>query len=450
MRAQLPAVGRRRRPSRGPTLLADLDRVVAAGASRTGSRPGSWPTSPATRRPAAVLGELAAAALGQQGMLWATSPVDHRARDATSATGSSTCSACPTPSARTSTGRRRDPGRGVDGHVRRHRRRPRGRHRRRPGAASPACGPTRRSTPTRRSRRACASPASAPTSCASSTSTPSAGCASTPSTAAVDADLAAGHQPFLVVDDRRHHVVHGRRPGRRRRRRRPPPRPVAPRRRRHGRDRRRRRPSCDRSSPTGSTPPTATASTPTSGCSPAWTATCSTSPTGPGSPAAMSVVPEYLRNAATESRRGHRLPRLGRRPRPAVPLAQAVVRAALLRRRRAGRHGAAPLRPRRRPRRRGSRPTRPSTSSCPASLPLVCIAHRDGDDATQRLHRRRQRHRRPRHPHPARRPARAPRVHRPGPHRGPPPRRRLGRPSPPWRDRGNPGTVRRWHYVWGA
>ena len=41
---------------------------------------------------------------------------------------------------------------------------------------------------------------------------------------------------------------------------------------------------------------------------------------------ALSILPEYLQNKATESGRGHRLPRLAHPARPAVPVAEALVR----------------------------------------------------------------------------------------------------------------------------
>ena len=40
---------------------------------------------------------------------------------------------------------------------------------------------------------------------------------------------------------------------------------------------------------------------------------------------ALSILPEYLRSKAAESRRGHRLPRLADSPRPSIPRAEAVV-----------------------------------------------------------------------------------------------------------------------------
>ncbi len=54
-------------------IMADLDRVVMPGISHWQS-PGWFAFFPANSSPPAVLGELAAAGLGVQGMLWATSP----------------------------------------------------------------------------------------------------------------------------------------------------------------------------------------------------------------------------------------------------------------------------------------------------------------------------------------------------------------------------------------
>jgi len=73
VRAQLPATAPRG-PEPWADLLADLDRVVVPAAVHWQS-PRFMAYFPGNSSPPAVLGELAAAALGQQGMLWATSPV---------------------------------------------------------------------------------------------------------------------------------------------------------------------------------------------------------------------------------------------------------------------------------------------------------------------------------------------------------------------------------------
>ena len=73
--------------------------------------------------------------------------------------------------------------------------------------------------------------------------------------------------------------------------------------------------------------PTATASIRTSGCSPTSTATASSSPTAAQLIRTLSILPEYLRNKATRVGRGDRLPRLADPAGPAVPRAEAVVRA---------------------------------------------------------------------------------------------------------------------------
>ena len=73
VRSQLPAAA----PDAGEpfaALLADLDRVVLPAVTHWQS-PRFMAYFPGNTAPAAVLGELAIAALGQQGMLWATSPV---------------------------------------------------------------------------------------------------------------------------------------------------------------------------------------------------------------------------------------------------------------------------------------------------------------------------------------------------------------------------------------
>ncbi len=71
---------RSRMPARAPEqpepfadIMADLDRIVMPGITHWQS-PGWFAFFPANSSPPAVLGELAAAGLGVQGMLWATSP----------------------------------------------------------------------------------------------------------------------------------------------------------------------------------------------------------------------------------------------------------------------------------------------------------------------------------------------------------------------------------------
>ncbi|RMH68091.1 MAG: aminotransferase class I/II-fold pyridoxal phosphate-dependent enzyme [Actinomyces sp.] len=72
IRARLPAAPPER-PEPFDELLADLDRVVVPGLSHW-QHPGWYAYFPAMSSPPAVLGELAAAGLGVQGMLWSTSP----------------------------------------------------------------------------------------------------------------------------------------------------------------------------------------------------------------------------------------------------------------------------------------------------------------------------------------------------------------------------------------
>ena len=100
---------------------------------------------------------------------------------------------------------------------------------------------------------------------------------------------------------------------------------------------------------------------------------------------ALSVLPEYLRNAATESGavidyRDWQVP-LG----PAVPGAEAVVRAALVRR--GGAAGAHPLR-----RGAGAGVRRPGSAAddrfeivAPHPFSLVCFRLRAGDEANEEL-----------------------------------------------------------------
>ena len=77
--------------------------------------------------------------------------------------------------------------------------------------------------------------------------------------------------------------------------------------------------------------PTATASIPTSGCSRISTAIVFMSPTARRLIQTLSILPEYLRNQATEIGRGDRLSRLADSARPALSGAQVVVRDPALR-----------------------------------------------------------------------------------------------------------------------
>ena len=61
------------RPEDFDALLGDLDRVVMPGVTNWQS-PNWFAYFPANASPPAILAELAAAGLGQQGMLWSTSP----------------------------------------------------------------------------------------------------------------------------------------------------------------------------------------------------------------------------------------------------------------------------------------------------------------------------------------------------------------------------------------
>ena len=109
-------------------------------------------------------------------------------------------------------------------------------------------------------------------------------------------------RPGAVLRGRhgRHHLVERRRPAAGHRSDLPRARRLAARRRRHGRHGRRSAPSSGISRP-GWSGPTATASTRTSGCSPTSTATASGWPTARALIRALSILPEYLRNQATES-----------------------------------------------------------------------------------------------------------------------------------------------------
>ncbi|MCY3618449.1 MAG: pyridoxal-dependent decarboxylase, partial [Acidimicrobiaceae bacterium] len=72
VRAKLPELAPEL-PEPFDAVLADLDRVVVPGLAHW-QHPGWFAFFPAQTSPPAVLGELAAAGIGVQGMLWATSP----------------------------------------------------------------------------------------------------------------------------------------------------------------------------------------------------------------------------------------------------------------------------------------------------------------------------------------------------------------------------------------
>ena len=72
IRAKLPGHAPER-PESFQDVIADLDRVVVPGLSHW-QHPGWFAYFPAQSSPPSVLGELAAAGLGVQGMLWSTSP----------------------------------------------------------------------------------------------------------------------------------------------------------------------------------------------------------------------------------------------------------------------------------------------------------------------------------------------------------------------------------------
>ena len=72
VRAKLPAQAPEQ-PEPFEAVLADLDRVVVPGLTHW-QHPGWFAYFPAQSSPPAILGELAAAGMGVQGMLWSTSP----------------------------------------------------------------------------------------------------------------------------------------------------------------------------------------------------------------------------------------------------------------------------------------------------------------------------------------------------------------------------------------
>ena len=211
MRGQLPA--------HPPTetepfdaVLADLDRVVVPGLTHW-QHPSFFAYFPANTSYPSILGDLAAAGLGVNGMSWATSPACTEVETLmldwmVELLGLPDRFRSDGPGAASSRARRR-------GHPVRH-----------PGGAaagdrrarrtSPVCpatwSRTRPRRPTRRSRRACASPASAPTTCTSSPTTTAFAMRPDALAAAIAEDRAAGLHAVLRVRHGRHHVDHGLRP----------------------------------------------------------------------------------------------------------------------------------------------------------------------------------------------------------------------------------------------
>ena len=72
VRAKLPDLAPEQ-PESFQAVLADLDRVVVPGLTHW-QHPGWFAYFPAQSSPPSILGELAAAGMGVQGMLWSTSP----------------------------------------------------------------------------------------------------------------------------------------------------------------------------------------------------------------------------------------------------------------------------------------------------------------------------------------------------------------------------------------
>ena len=96
VRAQLPARAPEQ-PEPFEAVLADLHEVVTPALAHW-QHPGWLAYFPAGSSPAAVLGELAAAGLAVESMMWSTSPAATEVESLVAtinSTGSSTCSACP-------------------------------------------------------------------------------------------------------------------------------------------------------------------------------------------------------------------------------------------------------------------------------------------------------------------------------------------------------------------
>ena len=369
-------------------IVADLDRIVVPGVTHWQS-PNFFGFFPANASGPSVLGDLVSSGLGVQGMLWATSPA---------------CTELEThvldwlvellglpERFRRRTRRRRDPGLGVERQPLRDPRRPR--PRRTPATeARTAARRTPRRRRTRRSRRRARRRHCNPSSSASSTSTRRSRCAPTRWRRRSTDDVAAGLVPFLVVatvGTTSSLAID----------------PVARHRRRV---RRTGRCGCT-STPRWRAPPrvvpelrplvNAGLERVDSWCFDPhkWLLTnfdCDVLLRRRPRTARprLSVLPEYLRNAASESGavidyRDWHVP-LGR----TVPRAEAVVRHAPLRRRGTARshhehvESATWLA-------NDGRRRRPRSSAGTDRLALVCFAHRDGDDAGEAIVLRRERHR---------------------------------------------------------
>ena len=199
VRAALPPAA----PEQGEpfsAVLADLDRVVLPGVTHW-QHPGFFGYFPANTSGPSVLGDLVSAGLGVQGMSWVTSPaateLEQHVMD-----WLADLLGLPASFRSDRHRRRRRPGLQLRRQPRRPARRAapgqQGRHR--CGTASSPSGPPSTSPPRRtpRWRRPSASPASAPTPSASSRSTATWPCARARSPPRLERDVARGYTPVLV------------------------------------------------------------------------------------------------------------------------------------------------------------------------------------------------------------------------------------------------------------
>ncbi len=100
--------------------------------------------------------------------------------------------------------------------------------------------------------------------------------------------------------------------------------------------------------------------------------------------AALSILPEYLRNAASSQRRGDRLPRLAHPARPTFPRPQALVRTALVRAWRACARWCGSTWPLAQRFASWVEADPDWELAAPIPLNLVCFRHRGGDEINQR------------------------------------------------------------------
>ena len=188
-------------------ILADFERLIVPAMTHW-NHPGFMAYFANSAPPEGILGELLTAALNGNGMLWKTSPGDHR----TGAGDAALAAAMERPARRLV---RPDLRHGVHQQHARHRRRARGwptRSRAR-AARGPAWWSTPPSSRTPRSRRAPSPSASGRTTCARFPWTPNSACGPTPCSELIEARPRRRPPPVLRHGHGGHHVHHQRRSG---------------------------------------------------------------------------------------------------------------------------------------------------------------------------------------------------------------------------------------------